>query len=182
MQMKLSLFTALALAFVVMSFSQSPETQIVRLSPSAFSELPANLIQELQRRACTIPQYAYSKKPANVIKGEFARPSQTDWAVLCSMKGVSTILVFWNGSEKNPAALATMEDNGYVQFLGHDQWGYSRGIDPVSRDYILRHYDAYGGPKPPPIDHQGINDAFLEKASVVLYFYEGQWLKLTGAD
>ena len=28
-----------------------------------------------------------------LFRGEFARPGQTDWAVLCSMKGVSTILV-----------------------------------------------------------------------------------------
>ena len=39
-----------------------------------------------------------------------------------------------------------------------------------------------GGPKPPPIDHQGINDAFLEKASSVHYFHEGKWLRLTDAD
>jgi hypothetical protein len=45
------------------------------------------------------------KKPKNVIKGEFARPGQTDWAVLCSVKGVPTILVFWDGSEKNPTAI-----------------------------------------------------------------------------
>ena len=38
------------------------------------------------------------------------------------------------------------------------------------------------GPEPPPIDHQGINYAFIEKASVVLYWYEGQWLCLQGAD
>src|SRR5437773_4814742 len=102
MQMKPSLFTALVLAFVVMSFSQSPETQITRLSPAAVPELPANLVQELQRRQCTIPQEAVQKKPNNVIKGEFARPGQTDWAVLCSVKSVSTILLFWNGSENNP--------------------------------------------------------------------------------
>ncbi len=182
MQMKPSLFTALVLAFVVMSFSQSPEEQIVRLSPAAFPELPANLVQELQRRQCTIPQETYSKKRNNVIKGEFARPGQTDWAMLCSVKGVSTILVFWNESEENPASLAPLEDRGYVQFLGRGQWGYSRGIEAVGKDYIMRHHDAYGGPKPPPIDHLGINDVFIEKASVVWYFYQGQWLKLTGAD
>jgi hypothetical protein len=46
----------------------------------------------------------------------------------------------------------------------------------------MRHYDAYGSVKPPPIDHQGIDDAFAGKASVVLYFYRGKWLELTGAD
>ncbi|PYR66590.1 MAG: hypothetical protein DMG20_12690 [Acidobacteria bacterium] len=40
----------------------------------------------------------------------------------------------------------------------------------------------YGGPKPPPIDHLGINDVFIEKASVVWYFYQGKWLQLQGAD
>ena len=128
-----------------MSVAQSPETQIIRLSPSAFPELPPNLIEELQRRQCTIPQD-------------------------------------WNGPEKNPAAFASGEDSGYVQFIGRDQWGYSRGIGPVGKDFMMRHYDAHGGPKPPPIDHLGIEDVFIEKASVVWYFYNGQWLKLTGAD
>jgi len=83
--MKLTLFTALVLAFVLMSSGQSRETYqslleayvekyIVRLPPAAFLELPANLVQELQRRQCTIPQEATSaKKPNNVIKGEFTR-------------------------------------------------------------------------------------------------------------
>ena|SRR5256885_1822750 len=100
----MKLFAALVFALVLI---QSAETQITRLSPTAFPELPANLVQELQRRGCTIPQEAYSEtQPNNVIKGEFARPGQTDWAVLCSVKGVSTILVFWNASEINPAAIA----------------------------------------------------------------------------
>jgi hypothetical protein len=170
------------LAFVVMSLSQSPETQIVRLPPTAFTELPANLVQELQRRQCTIPQETFSKTRNNVIKGEFARPGQTDWAVLCSVNGLSTILVFWNGSEKNHASLAPTEDKYFAQSYGHGQFGYVRGIEAVGKDYIMRHDEAHGGPKPPPIDHLGINDVFIEKASVVWYFYQGQWLMLTGAD
>jgi hypothetical protein len=50
------------------------------------------------------------------------------------------------------------------------------------RKFILRHYRAYGGPKPPPIDHNGIDDAFLEKASVTWYRYNGKWIELQGAD
>ena len=45
------------------------ERRIVRLPPTAFPELPGNVIQELQRRGCPIPQTAYTKKPHNVIKG-----------------------------------------------------------------------------------------------------------------
>jgi hypothetical protein len=32
------------------------------------------------------------------------------------------------------------------------------------------------------MDHQGIDDAFVGKASVALYFYRGMWLQLSGAD
>jgi hypothetical protein len=158
------------------------QRRIVRLSPTAFPEVPHNVVRELQRRGCTIPQEAFTKKPHNVIKGEFARPGQTDWAVLCSVKGVSTILVFWNGSENNLAEITALEDHIFLQGITTDEVGYSRGITPVGKDFIMRHYNAYGGPKPPPINHQGIDDAFIEKASVTWYFYGGKWLKLTGAD
>jgi hypothetical protein len=158
------------------------ERRIVRLAPSAFPELPANLVEDLQRRGCTIPQEAVTKGRNNVIEGQFAKPGQSDWAVLCSVKGVSTILVFWNASAKNPAAIAPMEDRIFLQGLTATEIGYSRGIGAVGSDFIMEHYDAYAGPKPPPIDHQGINDAFLEKASAIWFFHDGKWLRLSGSD
>ena len=156
--------------------------RIVRLPPAAFPELPANVVRELQRRGCTIPQESYTKKPHNVIRGEFAKPGQTDWAVLCSIKGVSTILVFWYGSENIPAAIASMEDRGFLQSDVGDKINFSRGISPAGRKFIMRHHQAYGGPTPPPIDHEGNDDAFIEKASVTHYFHGGKWLRLTGSD
>ena len=90
--------------------------------------------------------------------------------------------MFWNGSESNPASFVPVEDKFFAQSYGNGQFGYVRGIDAVGRDFIMRHYEASGGPKPPPIDHQGVEDVFIEKASVVWYFYQGQWLKLTGVD
>lgn len=179
----LVLFVASPVAAVAaISFAQEPQARIVRLSPAAVRELPANLAKELQRRGCAIPQEANTKKLNNVIKGEFAKSGQKDWAVLCSIKGVSTILVFWNGSEKNPSVIAPMEDRIYVQAFRKSEFLYSRGIRPVGRDFIRLHHDAYGGPQPPPIYHQGIDDAFIQKRSVVWYCYNGRWLKLSGAD
>jgi hypothetical protein len=32
------------------------------------------------------------------------------------------------------------------------------------------------------IDHNGIDDAFLEKASITWYWYKGRWMQLQGAD
>jgi hypothetical protein len=147
------------------------ERRIARLPPSAFPELPRNVVTELERRGCTVPQEAFTKKPHNVVKGQFARPGQIDWAVLCCTKGTSTILVFWGGSEKNPAAIAPREDRIFMAGITGAEIGYSRDIGPAGRAFIMRHYNAYGGQKPPPIYHEVIDDAFLEKASVTWYFY-----------
>jgi hypothetical protein len=157
------------------------ERRIVRIAPSAFPGLPRNLSGELERRGCTIPQGVRTGRD-NVARGEFQRAGQTDWAVLCSIKGVSTILVFWNGSEKGPAELFPREDRDFLQSAGGDDIVFSREISAVGKDFIERHYEAYGGQEPPPIDHQGIDDAFLGKASVTYYFYNRKWVKLTGAD
>jgi hypothetical protein len=81
--------------------------------------------------------------------------------------------VFWNGSATNSSELAKNPDNPGRIF----DWY----IRPVDRKFIMEHYRAYGGPKPPPIDHQGIESGG-ETASVVLYYCRGKWLKLQGAD
>jgi hypothetical protein len=172
--------TAALIAITITAWAQSApsgETErkysIGRLPPTAFPELPKNLVAELKRRGCSIPQ-PYTNQKANVIRGAFAKPGQTDWGVLCSAKGFSSILVFWNGSERNPAEIAKWQEPDATVIYDHF-------INPVSRKFIMDHYRAYGGPKPPPIDHQGIESGG-EKASVVLYYYRGKWLKLQGAD
>jgi hypothetical protein len=118
----------------------------------------------------------------NVIKGEFTKPGQTDWAVLCSVGRVSWILVFGNASEVNAGRIAEMKDIDRLQGWGDDKIVYSRAIRPVGKTYIKEHYEGFGGPPPPPIDHLGIDDAFWGKASVINYLYKGKWLQLQGAD
>lgn len=173
-----------------------------RLRPSAFSELPQKIRMELERRGCTIPQTSGATKPENVIQGRFTSATQMDWAVLCSIRRSSTILVFRGGSTVNVAALDSAPDIGYLQggnganavvdvhsqplpsssALGGEAIEFSRLIGKADATFIKEHYRAYGGPKPPPIDHEGIDDIFVEKASSVRYWYRGRWLKLTGSD
>jgi hypothetical protein len=86
--------------------------------------------------------------------------------VLCTTKKGNFIRVFWGGEELCPD---TIESFG--QF-----------IDTVGEKFILDHYEAYGGKEPPKITHEGINDNFVEKASMVRYCHNGAWLELTGAD
>ena len=158
------------------------EQEIKRLPPSAFKELAPAIVKELQERGCTIPQTAFISEPHNVIEGEFARKGQKDWAVFCSREGESSILVFWGGPAKCHHELKATKDLNGLQNSGENKIVYSLSISLVDKKYILEHYETYGGPKPPPIDHQGINYAFLGKSSELQYCHEGQWLTLTGAD
>ena len=154
-----------------------------RLPPSAFPQLPKRIVKNLRARGCTIPQAGFKPKPNNVISGEFAKRGQTDWAVLCSRGGESSILVFWGGSVKSPAELAKAPDDAY--WLGNDRAGfhYHRQLMMADREYILVHYREYGrGEFIPPINHDGIDDGFLEKGSEVHYYYPSKWLSLPGAD
>ncbi len=187
----MKLFALIFIVFVLTFASQAngqdkwhiADVETLRLKPAAFSQLPKNIVSFLQKRSCTVPQSFGSSTPHNVIRGQFARSGQFDWAVLCSRNRVSSILVFWNGSTKSVAEIASSEDKGFLQTIdGAGNVGFSRAIDVVDKDYILKHYREYGGRKPPQIKHQGINDAFVEKASSVLYFYRKRWLELQGAD
>jgi hypothetical protein len=87
----------------------------VYLQPMAFTELPGDVTRELQRRGCRIPQQAGVETRSNVIRGEFARSGQMDWAVLCSVHGTSRILVFWHSDAANPSEIAPSEDRIYLQ-------------------------------------------------------------------
>ena len=187
----MTLFIVLANAAVGMrdGFARSPQEEweaadrlVTRLAPRAFPNLPANLLQELERRGCRVPQSYAGAGRHNVIRGEFAKRGQTDWAVLCSVERVSSILVFWNGSQSNPAELARSPDRNWLQTIGGGKIGFSRIIRAVNRKFILDHNSASGGPAPPPVDHEGIEDAFAEKGSSVHYFHQQQWIELAGTD
>ncbi len=92
------------------------------------------------------------------------------------------MLVFWNGRPTQAAELARRADADFLQGVGPQTIGFSRRITVATREYIRERHRRYGGPTPPPLTHEGINDAFVGKASVVWYLYGGRWLRLTGAD
>jgi hypothetical protein len=162
--------------------SISVYTTVRRLRVEEYPELPYGVAAILQSRHCTIPQPSQNGPARNVIQGEFFRKEQKGWAVLCSSGGKSSILVFRNNGDSTPDEIAESPDS---QFLIDTRQGgtvYSREISAVKQKFILRRYRAYGGPKPPPIDHNGIDDAFLEKASITWYWHNDKWVQLQGAD
>lgn len=162
-------------------FPRKALQQIRRLPPDAFPALPAAIRTQLRSRRCMIPQPA-GASAVNVIQGEFFEKGAKAWAVLCSVDTASSILVFRNARDTHPEELAKFEDMNYVQGNGKGGADYSREIQPIDRKLIMENYRGSGGPEPPPIDHQGIDDEFLEKASVTFYWYRGAWRQLTGSD
>jgi hypothetical protein len=177
------ILSGILLALLLQGQTQVIKATIRRLPPRTFRQLPATIVEKLVARKCLIPQYPYNKTPHNVIRGSFTSANRNEWAVLCSRRGTSSILVFQTDPAKLVAEIAAAKDENYMQDIdGPGTLGYSRVISAVGKDYILEHYKWYGGPEPPPITHHGIDDAFAEKASVVRYFYRDKWLELQGAD
>lgn len=156
--------------------------QIRYLAPAEFSDAPPGLIRALDDRGCRIPQVWYDSLPHNLIRGEFARPGQQDWAALCSRAGVSQIVVFWSGGAGGVDSLAMHEDESFLQEVAPDQIGYSRRIGVADSTFIQEHNATLRIGTLPALDHQGIDDAFFEKGSSVFYHTDGSWIELAGAD
>jgi hypothetical protein len=162
---------------------QQADAATVRLKPAVFADLSAQIRKDLDRRGCTVPQSSGKSTPHNVVHGNFTSANQVDVAVLCSKENVSSILVFRGGSIASVGELASHRDATFLQVIGPgNAIGYSRSLERASPKYIHEHHVRYGGPKPPPLNHEGIEDCFDGKASVVWYWYGGRWLQLTGAD
>ena len=191
-----SLLVLLAMLDAVsVSAGEPPQPQfhmmpIRRLAPREFHQLPRPIVGALEARGCTIPQtWAYDdphsisemRKPHNVIRGSFRQQGQMDWAVLCSCKDSSSILIFWGQNASNPAELERSRDEDWTQDVdGRGNLGYSRLITKASQKRILslnpdvksRHTRL----------HDGVEDAFVEKGSIIYYDSGGRWTALDGAD
>jgi hypothetical protein len=162
---------------------QKADAEVVRLSPNAFPELPRPISHKLISLGCTIPQAKELSFRHNVIKGHFRKPGQTDWAVLCSRKQISSIIIFWRGSVARFSEISRGPDEEFLQTIdGQGTIGFSRAIGAADQEYILEHYRSYDGPKPPPLNHEGIEDAFLGKVSTIYYYFARRWRELQGGD
>jgi hypothetical protein len=152
------------------------EAKIRSLPPSAYPELPSDVVGELERRACQIPQIQRHKR-SNVIQGEFIRPGQADWAVLCMTKQGTSLLVFENGSERRPMEIAKNRNT-------FRSWE----IRAIDESLMLN----WAGTRKPlqHMSHQGISSStdsgdlnsgrLYDYAAdeTVLYFDAGTWMKL----
>ncbi len=141
--------------------------------------------EELERRSCRIPQLgpAFGAQRSNVVSGQFARPGQHDWAVLCSRADSSRVLLFWDGRADDVKAWEPALDAGWLQSMGPGGIQYSRYVAVADSASIVSLAREYGGPLPPgPITHDGLEVGFAEKASSIAYWFNGRWYALQGPD
>jgi hypothetical protein len=102
--------------------------------------------------------------------------------VLCSRQDTSVVLVFWAGRAAGPEALHPQPDANFLQGIGGGAIGFSRVLGVASASRIRRYAKDHGGLPPTRMDHDGLEDAFAEKASTIAYRDAGRWLDLAGAD
>jgi hypothetical protein len=149
---------------------------IVRhLPPSSFPDLPLAVAGELTERGCLIPQTYEAHRPENVIHGSFERFGSSDWAVLCSVKGNVSLLVFFDDAPGKPAVLATAPETDRLQPEDSTgDLGFNWGIDPATPETV---HDAQIGlsPRPAPLDHDAIADSVIDHTIVYRYFTRGAW-------
>jgi len=162
--------------------------EITRLPPAAFPQIPPAFARELDSLHCAIPQSAYSGGPPhNVVRGHFGAKGQDDWAALCSRGGRSVILVHWSGPLQCPRELAEGDDANMLQGLGGGRIGYSRGLRTVN--LVPEYPDESDTTRRDTtidltihLEHDGIDDAFEGKASVIWFCRNGKWIRYAGAD
>jgi hypothetical protein len=165
----------------VLSAGAQSDHAVGRLAPlSDFPELPAAIAHDLANRGCRIPQVEGVPKRHNVIRGEFEKPRQRDWAALCLQRNTSIIFVYWNGSAKSPTPLAPLDET-----MSASKRGYSRILHVAGGKFIRNHYNPSASdldPLPKVLDHDGIDVGIFGKGSSVHYFDSGKWLALPGSD
>ena len=120
---------------------------IIRHLPiNSFPQLPVAVQNELYRRGCLIPQTYAAHRPENVVHGSFERPGSSDWAVLCSERGICVAPGLLRLQPQQPFTLATEPETERLQPHPPSAYlGFNWGIDAASPQQV---HDAQAGMDP----------------------------------
>jgi hypothetical protein len=156
---------------------------IVRHLPvNAFPELPAAIQERLTRRGCLIPQSYEAHRPENVVHASLERHGSSDWALLCSVKGEVSLLVYLESGDGEPTVLATAPESSRLQAHAmSDMLGFNWALDAATPEQMheaqLEMHHA-----PPRADHDGLADSVVDGKTVYRFLSHGAWKVMETED
>jgi hypothetical protein len=155
---------------------------IRHLPVNSFPQLPPAVQQLLIRRGCLIPQTYEAHQPENVVHASLESRGSSDWAVLCSVNGNVSLLVFFAGSSGEPMVLATAPETERLQSHGSSKvLGFNWAIDPASPEEV---HEAQQGMKHPPprLDHDALADSVIDQRTIYHFYSKGAWTLVDTED
>ena len=153
----------------------------IRLLPlTSFPAMPPAVSAQLNERNCMVPQTYEARAPENVVHASLERKGSDDWAVLCSVNGSTTLYVFFQSKLSVPIALRRQRD---TEWLGSEVVGAYGSAWGIARRGPSQIRATKGGASSHNgFDHDGIDDAFVEKSSTTHYFEDGNWIVLDNSN
>jgi len=151
---------------------------IRRLPVSSFPDLPNPVQDALNQRGCLIPQTYEAHQPENVIRARFERPGSLDWAVLCSVQGTVSLLVFFSSSPDKPFVIVSAPEMQRLQAHGSSATlGFNWGIDPATPNQV---HQAQAGLTHPAqwVDHDAVADSVVDHRTVYHFYAKDAWTLL----
>jgi hypothetical protein len=156
-------------------------TCVRRLPLDSFPALPSAVRSTLAGRHCQVPQVGGS--PNNVVSGAFTAKDKVEWAVLCSVRDSSQILVVNAVTGAVVDSLEKSADSGWIQGNGPGKWMFSEMISVVPMTVVTAMPAEEVDPSiPRPIDHDGIGEWYLDKGGVTHYSDHGRWYRIASDD
>ncbi|MHB1863907.1 MAG: hypothetical protein ACYCVL_13200 [Gemmatimonadaceae bacterium] len=171
---------------------------VMRLAPSAFPQLPIDVRRELESRRCMVPQPpavigdtsadAVARNHAvreNVVRGQFFEKGTYEWAVLCSVAGVTAV---WIVPEDDFWEITQLRAAPDTQWVAPDGQG-SGNLSTTLFLYAAARVDL--GQATPALDaierkrarHDGLLFAYtLEGDGQPVYWTGRRWVALPGYD
>jgi hypothetical protein len=116
-----------------------------------------------------------------VIQGSFLKAGQTDWAVLCTTKKITELLVFEIGSADQPTTIASFR-NEFSGCVVSPMAARDFPPEWLPKDKLLTlDHDAIGfvvefG------DCEAVCLYCYSAQGTTLYFNQGQWVKMSGVS
>ena len=161
---------------------QSSPYLIRHLPVNAFPQLPPAVQKTLTHRGCLIPQTYEAHQPENVVHASLERHGSSDWAILCSVDGTVSLLVFLSSNNGDPAVLGSVSETSRLQAHGASHvLGFNWGIDPATPEQI---HEAQLGMRHPParLDHDALADTIVDRKTIFRFYSKDTWTVVDTQD